>query len=69
MSPVEIEIELARIAKMTHFELAAAWRNLPIGHPIFTTPELATAFRERFSALGGMTPQISKAVGWDSAAD
>lgn len=51
---------------MSQIEMARLWRFAPSGHPIFSTlnDPLFQIFEERFQELGGMTPKISKAIGW-----
>ena len=65
MTDQGIENEKKIIDAMSHTEMAALWRFAKSGHPYFdmTTP-LAAYFQTRFTDLGGMTPEISKAIGW-----
>jgi len=53
------------INKMTHMEMAMLWRFAPTGHPFFdhTLPYYAI-FKKRYDEFGGMTPEISKKIGW-----
>ena len=61
----EIEEWKKKIDKMGHFEMARKWRFAPAGDPLFdSTLPLAKYFNERFQKLGGMTPEISKKLGW-----
>jgi hypothetical protein len=61
----EIERHKTDIDKMNIIRMATLWRFTPAGeHIYFTTPELATHFQERMKSLGGITPDISKAIGW-----
>lgn len=54
------------IGKMKQEEMERLWRFAPSGHPIFDcTLPLFEAFSKRFKELGGMTPTISKRIGWD----
>lgn len=54
-----------RIANMTQIEMASLWRFAPAGHPVFRNDlPLYNRFKARFDTLGGMTPDISKAIGW-----
>lgn len=53
----------ALIDQMSHHQMARLWRFAPVGHPYFQPP-LSDYFTERFMALGGMTPAISKNLGW-----
>ena len=53
----------AAIDKLTQYQMAAKWRFAPPGDPML----MGTAgdyFVKRFKELGGMTPQISKDLGW-----
>ncbi len=52
-----------KIDSMTQREMAAAWRFAPMGDPMFQRPTF-DYFKERFESLGGMTPEISKELGW-----
>lgn len=54
-----------KIAEMTQLEMARLQRFAPSGHPIFDSRyPLYDQFAARFKSLGGMTPQISKQLGW-----
>jgi len=56
-----------QIDRMDQMDLASLWRNAPAGHPCFDTvnwPEIHEHFKARFASLGGMTPAVSKAIGW-----
>lgn len=56
--------ERERINKMTHEELARSLRFDPPGSPQWQG--LRGQYRmERFKSLGGMTPEMSKRIGWD----
>lgn len=53
------------ISKMERHEMADLRRHAPIGHPIFRSDlPLNALFEKRFRELGGMTPAISKDIGW-----
>lgn len=55
------------IGTLTQQECAQLHRFAPVGHPVFNTQyPLYTKFKNRFAALGGMTPEVSKAIGWES---
>lgn len=58
----------AEIDEMSRYRMAALWRNAPVGHPIFQTTsfdgELFAYFEKRFKEAGGMTPKVSKEIGW-----
>lgn len=61
----EIQEEFEKIDKMTQEEMASLWRFAPIGHKYFNSNlPFAEYFRKRFMELGGMTPEISKGIGW-----
>ena len=55
------------INKLTQVECAQLTRFAPSGHPYFRSdmPLVSNAFGERFKAVGGMTPAVSKFIGWD----
>ncbi len=56
----EKEIEI--INQMSQREMASLWRFAAIGHPYFDdTKPFFKIFVKRFNALGGFTPEISKA--------
>ena len=61
----DTESNLREIEGMDQVEMARLLRFAPSGHPAFVTgsPE-AEAFDRRFKELGGMTPEISKRIGW-----
>lgn len=53
------------IDAMSQKEMASLWRFAPSGHPCFDKQlPLFDYFQERFKQLGGMTPQVSKTIGW-----
>jgi len=53
------------IANMDQEECAKLHRFAPAGHPVFRSGEpLYYIFKARFDSLGGMTPEISKRIGW-----
>ena len=65
MEQTEIDYWKARIDKMSQREMAEMWRFAEAGHPCFNkTIPLFDYFNKRFKSLGGMTPAISKAIGW-----
>ncbi len=59
--------ELVVIDKLTHLQCATIYRFSAAGHPYFNSncPELVKAFAIKFDAYGGMTPTVSKQIGWD----
>ena len=55
-----------KINAMSREEMARLWRFAPAGHPYFDTRQpYWKIFTARFDELGAMSPQISKAIGWD----
>lgn len=56
---------LAHIHTMSHAEMARLFRHAPAGHPYFVSDSVEThAFFKRFEEFGGMTPELSKQIGW-----
>jgi hypothetical protein len=55
------------IGKLTQIECARLQRFAQSGHPYFRNdmPLVSKAFEARFEAVGGITPAVSKFVGWD----
>ncbi len=53
----------AKIDGMSQIEMARKYRFAPIGDPMFQG-RVGTYFAKRFKELGGMTPAISKQIGW-----
>lgn len=65
LSEAEIAAWKERINAMTQMEMAELRRFAPAGHPVFSSGlPLFALFEARFKALGGMTPAISKQIGW-----
>jgi hypothetical protein len=62
----EIESWKKRIDGMTQAECVRLRRFAPVGHPVFRsdTP-LPAYFKAHFNSLGGMTPEVSKEIGWE----
>lgn len=61
-----IEAEKAKIDKMDRHAMCQLWRFAPAGHPYFDrTKPFWEHFEKRFTALGGFSPAISKAIGLD----
>jgi hypothetical protein len=66
MTEQEIAEWKTKIAAMDQIEMARLWRFSPSGHPCFDDRlPLFEIFQARFKELGGMTPGISKSIGWD----
>jgi len=59
---IDPEME-AKIDLMTQEEMCRAWRFAPPGDPMFQG-ETGEYFMKRFKERGGMTPEISKRLGW-----
>jgi hypothetical protein len=53
------------IDSLSQYQMAGMWRFHKIGDPIFQD-EAGQYFADRFKSLGGMTPEISKSLGWDN---
>ena len=55
------------INALTQLDCARLHRFAPSGHPYFRNdiPILNDTFNEHWKSLGGMTPEISKFIGWD----
>ncbi len=53
----------AAIDKLSHWHMAHKWRFAPTGDPMLQGAEGAY-FQQRFKELGGMTPALSKELGW-----
>jgi hypothetical protein len=65
MTDAELEKWKTKIAGMSRVEMASLRRFAPAGHPVFnSTLPLYDIFEKRFKELGGMSPQISKQIGW-----
>ena len=65
MTDQEVRYWEEKIKTMSHEEMATLWRFAPIGHPLISRAyPLAEKFKKRFKDLGGMTPEISKKIGW-----
>lgn len=65
MTDKEIQDWKDKIDQMSQTEMARLWRFSPVGHIVFdTTLPLYDHFDKRFKLLGGMTPSISKEIGW-----
>jgi len=62
----ELEKEhIESINKLSQIEMARLMRFAPVGHIYFDSSKpFYKIFSERFKELGGMTPAISKNIGW-----
>ena len=63
MTEEEIRKAKGEIDALSQFGLCRLWRFAPPGHPFFQA-ELVEYFRKKLEEKGGMTPEISKALGW-----
>jgi hypothetical protein len=52
-----------QIDKMTQFEMAYMWRFAKLGEPLLQG-DTGDYFVEVFKEKGGMTPEISRLLGW-----
>ena len=65
MNEQEITKWKSAIDLMTQMEMATMRRFARSSHPVFRSDlPLYEYFEARFKFLGGMTPAISKAIGW-----
>ena len=54
------------IDSMSQEQMARIYRHSPSGHKYFIGgSELSDHFMLKFKESGGMTPEISKKIGWD----
>jgi hypothetical protein len=66
MTNEEIEKWKKEIDAMTQVDCARLQRFAPAGHPIFRSDlPLYEYFKAHFATVGGMTPGVSKQIGWD----
>lgn len=56
------------INNMSHYNMCDLWRNAPSGHSFFnkTQPFFKVFEKRLFGHFGGFTPEISKAIGWNT---
>lgn len=65
MSDEEVVAEKAKIDALSHLEMAKLYRFAPSGHPYFDSAMVVSQyFFGRWVRLGGMTPELSKQIGW-----
>jgi hypothetical protein len=65
MTPDEIQKHNNIIDNMTQLEMARLWRFAPSGDIYFDDRlPFFDRFNKRFRELGGMSPEISKSIGW-----
>lgn len=64
---LEHALEVRKIHALSQFEMARLVRFAPSGHPYFDMSKpYYEIFNARFKELGGMTPEISKSLGWEN---
>lgn len=64
-SEEELERMKENILAMDQYSMASLQRFAAVGHPYFRHDlPLYEVFATRFKELGGMTPEISKSLGW-----
>ena len=62
----EIDRIFKEIDALSREDMARLHRFAPAGHIYFNSSlPFHKHFEERFKSLGGMTPEISKQIGWD----
>jgi hypothetical protein len=66
MTEQDITRHKTDIDKLSQSEMARLWRFTPTtsGHPYFTNKQLFEYFQTKYQKKGGMTPEVSKAIGW-----
>jgi hypothetical protein len=65
ISDDKIALWKVHIDGMNARECLELQRFAPSGHPVFRSDlPLYDYFRKHFDALGGITPELSKSVGW-----
>jgi len=52
------------IDEMTQYQMARSWRFSPAGSVYFKRGPIFDYFEKSFKEKGGMTPEISKSIGW-----
>jgi len=57
---------IKEIDKLSQVEMAELYRFAPAGHPYFneSNKDVFEHFVKKFKESGGMTPKISKLIGW-----
>lgn len=59
------ETEKEKVLIMSHEQMARLWRFALPGHKYFNKENpISKVFLRRFLNLGGMTPEMSKKIGW-----
>jgi hypothetical protein len=57
------EEQKKRIDSMSQFELCRVWRFAPVGESLLQG-DTGDYFAKKLKEKGGMTPEISKQLGW-----
>ena len=66
MDNTQVKQEIEKINQMSQIQMAHLQRFAPSGHPYFDDRlPFYEVFSKRFKELGGMTPAISKTIGWE----
>jgi hypothetical protein len=66
MTPQELNDHITAIKMLSQEGCARLYRFAHIGHIYFTDKTLFKEFKNHFQSLGGMTPEISKKIGWEN---
>jgi len=68
MNESEIAIHKKTIDALDQYTMARIVRYAPSGHPYFdaSNGDLSDYFQAKFKEKGGMTPEISKDLGWEN---
>jgi cysteinyl-tRNA synthetase len=62
----KIDEIIKNINEMSQYQMAYIWRFAPSGNIYFDSKlPFFEVFNKRFNELGGMTPEISKSLGWN----
>lgn len=65
MTEHEIALHKSKIDSLSQMDMAYLSRFAPSGHAYFdSTNPLSSYFQQKFKEKGGMTSNISKAIGW-----
>ena len=66
MNEEQIAAAKKEIDGMSQYSMASLQRFAPSGHPYFDmrNGDLSDYFQAKFMEKGGMTPEISKSLGW-----
>ncbi len=62
----EFKKHIKTINNLTYWEMGHLYRFAPSGHLYFeSNSQLNKYFMDKFKQLGGMTPSLSKSIGWE----